>query len=351
LSNLEIFVSVIGVLLGYFIVSKFLNRNNSSNNSPEAKKYLPGKTMSEEEFRAAELLFNNKKEGYIVKHWRGHHSLSKSFWLNNFAINVLFLIITAYWADFGPRTEDPVLLARVILSLTVLGYVIIYPWQFIGLWRSANFYIKDKQKKFWPRAVKLLLIIGALITLVDLTTEQQIYKDLYHHSFELTKESNYDVRLEDQTITLNGDLNYGISEAVDQLILDNPYVDSIVLNSNGGLVYEGSQLSFLILSNSLNTYTTSGCKSACTIAFISGNRRYISKGSNLGFHQYSNYRKQSAIEKIALFDLQQDDANLFKKRGVSEEFIDLMYQASPDDMWYPTDDELFAYGIVHEYAK
>ena len=56
----------------------------------------------------------------------------------------MFLIITAYWADFGPRTEDPVLLARVILTLTVLGYVIIYPWQFIGLWRSANFYIKDK---------------------------------------------------------------------------------------------------------------------------------------------------------------------------------------------------------------
>ena len=136
----------------------------------------------------------------------------------------------------------------------------------------------------------------------------------------------------------------------EKIILDNPNVDSIVLDSGGGLLYEGAELSVLILTNSLNTYTNKGCLSACTIAFISGNRRYISKGARLGFHQYGYYRKQSTIEKLSSFDLQQDDANLFRKRGVSEEFIDMMYQAPPDDMWYPSYGELFKYGLVHEYA-
>ena len=354
MSNLEIFVTVVCLFLGYFIVSKILNRKNETNDELDdiydSKGYLPGRTMSEEEFEAAKLIFNAKKQGYFIKHWRGNHSLSKSFWVNNVALNVLLAIFVAYWTFAGPRTEDPVFLARVILTFSVAGYVLIYPWQFVGLWRSANRYTIEKTRTFWPRVVKLLIILGVLGSLVELTLERQSYEDLYHHSFQLTKEHNYDVTLEGNTIFLDGDLDYGISEDVEKIILDNPNVDSIVLDSDGGLLYEGSELSVLILTNSLNTYTSKGCSSACTIAFISGNRRYISKGARLGFHQYSYYRKQSTIEKLASFDLQQDDANLFRKRGVSEEFIDMMYQAPPDDMWYPSYGELFKYGLVHEYS-
>ncbi|SVC71703.1 uncharacterized protein METZ01_LOCUS324557, partial [marine metagenome] len=314
------------MFLGYFIVSKILNRKNKTNDELDdiySKGYLPGQTMSEEEFEAAKLIFKAKKQGYFIKHWRGNHSLSKSFWVNNVALNVLLAIFVAYWTFAGPRTEDPVFLARVILTFSVAGYVLIYPWQFVGLWRSANRYTIEKTRTFWPRVVKLLIILGVLGSLVELTLERQSYVDLYHHSFQLTKEHNYDVTLEGNTIFLDGDLDYGISEDVEKIILDNPNVDSIVLDSDGGLLYEGSELSVLILTNSLNTYTNKGCHSACTIAFISGNRRYISKGARLGFHQYSYYRKQSTIEKLASFDLQQDDANLFRKRGVSQEFIDM----------------------------
>ena len=347
-------MTVVCLFLGYFIVSKFLNRKIETNKvfeeTSDSKKYLSGRTMSEEEFKAAELIFNNKKEGYIIKHWRGNHSLSMSFWVNNVTISILFAIIAAYWTFAGPRTEDPVFLARVILILSIVDYVIISPWQFVGLWRSANRYSIEKSKTFWPRVVKLLIILGVLGSLVELTLERQSYVDLYHHSFQLTKEHNYDVTLKGNTIFLDGELNYGISEDVEKILLDNPNVDSIVLDSVGGLLYEGSELSVLILTNSLNTYTSKGCSSACTIAFISGNRRYISKGARLGFHQYSYYRKQSRIEKLASFDLQQEDANLFRKRGVSKEFIDMMYQAPSDDMWYPTYGELFKYGLVHEYS-
>ena len=354
MSNLEIFVTVVCLFLGYFIVSKILNRKNETNDELDdiydSKRYLPSPTMSEEEFEEAKLIFNAKKQSYFIKHWRGNHSLSKSFWVNNVALNVLLAIFVAYWTFAGPRTEDPVFLARVILTFSVVGYVLISPWQFVGLWRSANRYTIEKTRTFWPRVVKLLIILGVLGSLVELTLERQSYEDLYHHSFQLTKEHNYDVTLEGNTIFLDGDLDYGISEDVKKIILDNPNVDSIVLDSDGGLLYEGSELSVLILTNSLNTYTNKGCHSACTIAFISGNRRYISKGARLGFHQYSYYRKQSTIEKLASFDLQLDDANLFRKRGVSKEFIDMMYQAPPDDMWYPSYGELFKYGLVHEYA-
>ena len=89
-------MTVVCLFLGYFIVSKFLNRKIETNKvfeeTSDSKKYLSGRTMSEEEFKAAELIFNNKKEGYIIKHWRGNHSLSMSFWVNNVTISILFAI-------------------------------------------------------------------------------------------------------------------------------------------------------------------------------------------------------------------------------------------------------------------
>ena len=59
----------------------------------------------------------------------------------------------------------------------------------------------------------------------------------------------------------------------------------------------------------------------------------------------------SQLEKIALSNLQNEDAFLFRKRGVNEKFIQIMFQASPEEMWYPTDQELFNYGVVTSYTN
>ena len=53
------------MFLGYFIVSKILNRKNETNDELDdiydSKGYLPSPTMSEEEFEEAKLIFNAKK--------------------------------------------------------------------------------------------------------------------------------------------------------------------------------------------------------------------------------------------------------------------------------------------------
>jgi len=355
LTNLEIFVIIAGLFLGYFIVSKLLDKydgasdelDTESNKDPD--KYLPRTKLPEKgEDEAEEATIKTKKESYLNKHWRGEHSLSRSFWINNAALNVILAVVITYWIFVGAKTEDPVYLARVILGLSIFGYIVVYPWQVVGLWRSANNQINGTGKTFWPQTVKFLIILGILASITDLTKEHQFYKDLYHDSFVLSKEQNYNVSLRGNIIYLDGELNYGISELVEKQLAKNSNITAIVLDSDGGLLYEGSELSKLILINSLNTYTYNGCYSACTIAYVSGNKRYMSKNAQLGFHQYSYYRPQSELDKLDLFNLQKEDAKFFRKRGVTKEFINKMYQATSEDMWYPRTNELLKYGLVHK---
>lgn len=75
------------------------------------------------------------------------------------------------------------------------------------------------------------------------------------------------------------------------------------------------------------------------------------KNADLGFHQYSVARPSAIIDKATLLDLfdgQQEDAIFFQKRGVSREFTDKMYDADPENMWYPSLQELKQNGLVHE---
>ncbi len=345
MTNLEIFVSVIGLFSGYFIVSKLLDKYYPSVVFKD--KYLP-RIRLPEDGKVEELTVEVKEEGYFLKHWNGKSSLSKSFWINNALFNIIVATAITYWSFSGVKTEDPVYLSRVILSILFFSYVILYPWQIVGLWRSADNQIATSISTFWPRAVKLLVILGIFGSVADFVKNEQFYKNLYYDSFILAKIKNYDVKLINNAIFVNGEFDYGVSDHIEELLEDNPLIDRIVLDSSGGLLYEASKLSKLILSNSLNTYSYSGCYSACTIAHVSGNRRYLSQDAQLGFHQYSYNRPNSELGKLDLFNSQKEDAMFFRKRGVSKIFTDKMYQADPEDMWYPNTKDLIRFGLIHE---
>lgn len=347
MTNLEIFVSVIGLLSGYFIVSKLLDKYYSSIDSKDRHKYLPRSKLPEDD-KVKESTAEVKEDSYFIKHWNGEISLSKSFWVNNVLFNIILAMAITYWSLAGVKTEDPVYLSRVILATSFFSYVIIYPWQIVGLWRSASNQVVTSTNTFWPRAVKLLVILGIFGSVADFVKERQFYENLYYDSFTLAKKQNYNVSLIGNSIVLEGEFDYGISDLVKMKLEGNPGIDSIILNSGGGLLYEANQISGLILRNSLNTYSQSGCYSACTIAHVSGNKRYISQGAQLGFHQYSYYRTQSEFTKLDLFNSQEDDAKFFRKRGVNKAFTDKMYQADSEDMWHPDNNELINSGLVHK---
>jgi len=293
------------------------------------------------------------KRRYFSRHWHGELSLVKSYWVNFWFLSIVLTLFLVFWMTLSIN-ESPIFYSRSTLIIVAVIYLVIYPWQIIGLWRSATNTTEKTGKTFWPRIVKFLIIMGILGSFSAEMQDKEWYKQLYYDAFILSKAKNYDISAKEGVVTINGDFDYGISDKVEEILKSDQTIEFVTLNSDGGLLYEARKLSKLILLNSLNTHTNDGCRSACTIAYISGNTRYIYKNADLGFHQYSIARPNARVDKSTLLDLlndQQEDAKFFQRRGVSKIFTDQMYKYESDNMWYPSIQDLKHYGVVHKILE
>ncbi len=288
---------------------------------------------------------------YILKHWRGELSLAISFWVNVFLINIGIRLFETWLTEASP-IENPVVASQVTITYVFVALAIVCPWQIIGLWRSANRHVEATKKGFWSGVVKVLVVLGLLRTLGNVNILWPVYKDLYQIGFGKDEYGDYSVELTDAgtLIHLKGRLGFGISKEVGQLMAKHPNVKGIILDSIGGRIYEGRELSKIILINGLDTYTLKGCYSACGTAFISGNKRYLAKGANLAFHQYQSGAK-SLDPYIDMPSEQKKDLKIYQRRGIGQEFIDKLFKAKQDDLWYPTIEEMLNARVVHEVVN
>jgi|GEM_PF-304505 len=287
----------------------------------------------------------SKKRGYIRKHWHGELSLAVSFWINLFLFNFVLRLVDVLSAEI---IHNPLTYARATIIYNAFNITIIYPWQIIGLWRSCNRHIDATNKRFWARTAQILVVLGLIATFGNLATSWPVYQDLLRLGFGEDEYGKYSLKLEKNNtlIHLQGGLGLGISKEVVLLLRKYPEVKGIILDSYGGRIYEGRELSKLISAYDLDTYSLEGCYSAATTAFISGRKRFLGIGANLAFHQYRmDYESFDAF--IDMEEEQAKDLLLFQKQGIKSEFLDRIFYADSDDLWYPTVDEMLDAGVIH----
>jgi hypothetical protein len=284
---------------------------------------------------------------YIYKHWRGELSLAVSFWINFFLLNVA-LRLFAVWFTQSTPVKHPVIASRIIIIYLILFLVICYPWQIIGLWRACNRHIKESGKNLWARTAQVLVILGFLGTLANLNLSWPTYKEIYQLGFEKDEFANYKLELKQNNslIHLQGGLGFGVSKEVARLLKKHPDVKGIILDSYGGRIYEGRELSKLILIYGLDTYSLKGCYSAATTAFIAGKNRFLGTGANLAFHQYYMGYKNLGVF-VDMEKEQEEDLRIFQRQGVKREFIEKLFNTPHNDLWYPSVDEMLDAGVIH----
>ena len=92
------------------------------------------------------------------------------------------------------------------------------------------------------------------------------------------------------------EINWEDSDILTQMLLDNPNIKTLQINSSGGLIDAAIYMSDIIIDYELDTDVVGECSSACAILFIAGEKRTIQRGSWLGFHQ-SSWDKDSIKEQ------------------------------------------------------
>jgi hypothetical protein len=123
----------------------------------------------------------------------------------------------------------------------------------------------------------------------------------------------------------------------------NPDVQIIRLDSPGGWMAEAHLLGQWIESRQLSTYTSRGCFSACTSAFIAGRRRILNPEARLGFHQGQAGRVKSV--GLANGSIEKEKA-YFLSHGVKKDFVEKAFSTPYEKMWIPLPGELLLARVV-----
>ena len=284
---------------------------------------------------------------YIKKHWKGDLPLSISFWVNLFLLNLVIAAIF-YILDKSANSFYPPNIARIFLIANIITIALIYPWQIIGTWRSSTNYVENYGSRFLSIVVKILIIFGLISSVFRISNNYPIYQANYELGFKKDSYATYNLQLNDDKTVLHvgGGIGFGISKEFKNILNKNETISVVVLDSEGGRIYEGRKLFKLIKDNELDTHTNVGCFSACAIAYMGGIERTISNNANIAFHQYSAYT-DAVADKITIKNEQNKDKELFSSQGISEEFLDRLFLTESHELWFPTRDELIAANVVH----
>jgi hypothetical protein len=292
---------------------------------------------------------------YIGRHWRGELALPVAFWINFAALNLLLLALRPVAEQLlvaMALDDDPRLMARMALLHVGFVYGLVYPWQVVGVWRSAGRWLAGRKQRVWPVAGRAVVLVSLAGTLVTLAMGAPVYRDVISIAVGPDRYAKYSVqRVGDGSLVhFEGYLGYRAARDLRRVLASGPPIEGIILDSPGGWIASGRSLGRVIHERGLNTYSFDGCHSACATAFIAGRNRYLADEARLGFHQYAV--PFGGLEPYANMWLeQQRDLQYFRSQGVSPSFLARLFQAEHAEAWYPSQRELLAARVINGVVR
>ena len=290
-----------------------------------------------------------------------HVALSKTGPVSSMAIHIaacslvpVIALILLDWLWVIPLAIDQ------RISNSVAAILILVPKILTSFWlvsRTMNF-TEQHYNRFGSGAIKTALFIwlSVSVLVVAVSGINAIQKILFveHLSKENKKVDPPSYQLlfnsELNEYVVKGVIDFGITRDLRAFISQHPGAVRVNLDSIGGSIYEGRGLAMLFRENGLGTHVDAQCSSACTLAFIGGNYRTISKIGKIGFHQYAiDYTNlNQALPFYDPIKEQERDRETMLSQGIDADFIDKAFNTAPQDMWYPEHNELLRTGVIHD---
>jgi len=288
---------------------------------------------------------------YIRTHWRGEQPLLWSLGVNLVLVRILILHTDQYTLPPHIDERSDAIVATVVFGVICHGLV--YLWQVTGLLRACERCSGEINSGVWVWTSYMAIIVSLVFTLLGIFgSYQSLSMEKFHAddplALEHARANQYELSLVSTgtRVHIKGTLALGITDKLKVLLDQNPDVTEVVLDSDGGQVYEGRGVAQLIKRRNLNTFVYDICKSACSTAFIGGKRRSIGNDAKLGFHKYS----LELWYPIPLFDLKQEqekDVSFYRQQNISENFLTKVFTAAHQDIWFPDYKELLEAGVIH----
>lgn len=281
----------------------------------------------------------NRGRGYFRRHWVGHLPLPVAYWVNGAMLSALVLGAAEYLAH-KVRTEWHSLQA---MAAVALGYIIVsslvWMWSSVGIWRSAYWHRRRGGSAGWGFAARALVLLGALgITLRagDVGLQAAELGKLARGEDSIGKVAEMKVSPDGQEIVLNGNLALGAADRFDSVLSSAPKARTLVLTSPGGRIFEAQRIAEAVRKRGLDTRVDDACMSACTDILLAGHSRSAPARARIGFHQPDFPGLSQGERSQATMEMH----DRYIAAGVKEQFVWRAMTPPPQNMWFPTPEEL-----------
>lgn len=289
---------------------------------------------------------------YLHRHWLGQQSLLWSFWINLVAIRVLVFSLQGVLApEEGSDLHEH---RAIILVAIALFHVVLLIWQMVGVVRSAERHFSENGNMALVWGAQLgtvmMLILSAVYALGAVQMSMPVPEQVDVLAImDEEHASQYEVSLSDdgRTLTIIGKIELGVTRSLQALLAQQTSIETVVLGSDGGNIYEGRGLARVFAEHALNVHVTDTCASACTIAFVGGHKRSADETAKFGFHQY----RVDASYTVIATDVEKEqarDRQLLREAGLAEDFVSTVFSRPAESMWWPSLAELLEVGYLHE---
>jgi hypothetical protein len=292
-------------------------------------------------------IISPRKTSYLRRHWCGDLSLELTFWVNGAILFfTLYTVPVVSPGIFTSRTNP--IRTWIYLLVFLAALTIVSVWQLVGIWRSAGKHQSRGGRSLWGWSARAMVVLFVLNNGERVVRYTPFILDGSMAVFGYDPLGTYQIRLlqEGTELEVSGYLTFGVTEDV-RKTLDSAQVKIIRLNSLGGRMGEGHELHKLIRAHSLITYTANECSSACTIAFLGGQKRFIAAQARLGFHQPG----APGLSQVDLQGARADGIKSLVEAGVSPSFADRAFSVPNTEVWYPTPQELLEAGVVTGHSS
>jgi hypothetical protein len=334
-NNVGYIAGTCGVLVIICFVIGFLRdagKSKSKSTSP-----LDPSTFDRTPVPAKAARYNN----FVARNWRGEYSLIATYWgfgfVGNLAAGLMPVLILA---AFPTRSGYDPRLILLLFATVWIGVGTVGVWQTVAVWRSASRHIDARaalgKRSPWAGLAKLVMLLGFL----------RLIGEFLSSGIPQLTEASRMVFLDDPDIPaysirvmrngteaeIVGGFKYGLTDDFAKILSASRRIKVVHLDSTGGRIGEAVKLNKLIREKGLTTYVSSGCHSACTVAFAGGRTRILRQGAKLGFHAPAF----PGMSKRDLQEAAQDQVKLFLAAGFDRSFVEKALSTPSEDLWKPS---------------
>ena len=268
---------------------------------------------------------------FFISHWRGNHGLAFTIVVTVLGLRVLLGTL---------QRLLPASPAVVLIGFWILANLVVLVWQVVGAFRASDRHLRatGDMVALWSGYFAIIVVVVlAAIQTIDAIAALAPPPPVA----EAPAPPDLPISTDGETITLSGNIDFALNTAFVDALAAHPEIRRVILASDGGYIYAARGVAFNIARHRLDTHVELTCNSACTLAFMAGEARTLGPEARLGFHRY----QMEAPDKVLVLDIGAEmakDRSYFADRGVSDNFLDQVFQAGHGDIWFPS------HAVLHE---